>query len=407
MTRPQRPVAELPVGELPVGELPVGDLPVEDLTHQPVGALPIAALAIAGRPPVARPIASPPLAAPRLAEDPLPLVIEPPIPEPRGPVSEQLIDHLRRNVHDLGPWATLADDPLTGEDGPLALHLLYELHYRGLADVDERWEWHPDLLALRAELEARFEDRLVEELGPPPLALGRDDVVAELDRLSAPVPGAPSLSGWMAEHGNLTHLREFVVHRSIYQLKEADPHTFGIPRLVGQAKAAMVEIQKGEYGDGDPHGVHATMFATTMTELGLDPAYGAYVDAVPGVTLTTGNLISYLGLHRRWRGALVGHLALFEMCSVGPMGRYADTFRRLGVSDEAARFYDIHVEADAHHEVVGRNDLAGGFVDAEPLLAGEVVFGAKALGLVESTFARHLRERWDADESSLRHPLHP
>jgi len=34
------------------------------------------------------------------------------------------------------------------------------------------------------------------------------------------------------------------------------------------------------------------------------------------------------GLHRRFRGALVGHLAIFEMTSIGPMGRYATGLRR-------------------------------------------------------------------------------
>lgn len=331
--------------------------------------------------------------------------VEAPIPPPRGPLSEHVVAHLTRPVHDPGHLPAPIDDPLTGEDAPLALHLLYELHYRGLAGVDERWEWHPGLLAMRAQLEGRFEDRLFDEIGPIPMGYTRDEALGELDRLATDAPGAPSLSAWMLDHGTKQHLREFIVHRSIYQLKEADPHTFGIPRLVGPAKAAMVEIQKGEYGDGDPDEVHATMFGTTMGLLDLDPTYGAYGDHVPGVTLTTGNLISFFGLHRRWRGALVGHLALFEMCSVEPMGRYAATFGRLGLPEQAGRFYTVHVEADAHHRVVGRNDLAGGLIETEPFLAGEVVFGAKALGHVEATFAAHLLDRWTAEEPSLRHPL--
>src|SRR4051794_39965790 len=270
--------------------------------------------------------------------------VEPPVPQPRGPRSEQLIAHLRHRPHDVGSLVAGDDDPLTGEDSPLALHLLYELHYRGLAGIDERWEWDPALLRVRSLLEAELEDRLLASAGPIPIALRPNDVVAELDRLAAGTPDSPSLSRWMQDHGSIEHLREFAVHRSIYQLKEADPHTFGIPRLVGRAKAAMVEIQKGEYGDGDPAQVHATLFGQTMTDLGLDPSYGRYLDHVPGVTLTTGNLISLFGLHRRWRGALVGHLALFEMSSVIPMGRYAATIRRHGLPETAAQFYDVHVE---------------------------------------------------------------
>lgn len=167
----------------------------------------------------------------------------------------------------------------------------------------------------------------------------------------------------------------------------------------------MVEIQTGEYGNGDPSAMHAVLFADTLYLLGLDERYGAYIDHVPGITLTTGNLISLFGLHRRWRAALVGHLSLFEMSSVEPMGRYAETIRRLGFPEGAARFYDEHVTADAHHQNVGRNLIAGGLVDDEPILGGEVVFGARALASVESAFSRHLLDCWARPTSSLRRPL--
>src|SRR5438045_2693004 len=79
---------------------------------------------------------------------------------------------------------------------------------------------------------------------------------------------------------------------------------------------------------------------------------GAYLDRLPGTTLATTNLISLFGLHRRWRGALVGHLALFEMTSVVPMARYSAALERLGVGRVARRFYDVHVEADAVHQFI-------------------------------------------------------
>jgi len=36
-----------------------------------------------------------------------------------------------------------------GLDLQLALHVCYELHYRGFAQVDDRWEWDGGLLHLR------------------------------------------------------------------------------------------------------------------------------------------------------------------------------------------------------------------------------------------------------------------
>lgn len=340
----------------------------------------------------------PPGAAPQPSDDDDP---HPHLPLPRGPLSERLLDHLRRPVHELTPWPDLDDDPIDGEDAPLALYLCYELHYRGLPDVDEAWEWEPTLLRERRRLERALESRVGELVGPAPLGLSADATVAQLRALAAPGDG-PSLSAYVERDASLEQARELAIHRSAYQLKEADPHTWGIPRLSGRAKAALVDIQHGEYGEGDPARVHAALFATTMRHLGLDDRYGAYLDHIPGITLSTTNLMSLFGLHRQWRGALVGHLALFEMCSVGPMGRYANAMRRLGLPDEACAFYDEHVIADERHQVVAIDHLVRGLLEDEPVLGGEVVHGARALTAIEGRFARHVLDTWQAGRSSLR-----
>lgn len=323
------------------------------------------------------------------------------LPEARGPLSEQLLHHLVRGVHDIGPLPAPVDDPIHGEDSALALYLLYELHYQGLPDVDEAWEWEPSVLRERRRVEARFEDAVTDLAGAPPLDVATAAILDEMLDLAAS-GGGPSLSQHVAKRGTLTEVRELAVHRSAYQLKEADPHTWGIPRLSGVAKAAMVAIQCDEYAGGDMGGMHSRLFADTMAELGLDPRYGALLDAIPGVTLSTCNLVSLFGLHRRWRGALVGHLALFEMCSVTPMGNYASALRRLGFGSSATRFYDEHVVADARHSEIALQQMVRGLADDEPLLRGEVVFGARALAAVEGCFAQHVLDAWAASRSSLR-----
>ncbi len=283
------------------------------------------------------------------------------------------------------------------EDAALTLYVMYELHYRGFDGVDDGWEWEPSLLRERARLERAFEREMRALVGP--VDIDPNEIASEMLALARGDDG-PSLSTWFVEHGSLAHMREFAVHRSAYQRKEADPHTWAIPRLDGDAKAALVAIQRDEYGDGRAADMHSALFAETMRALRLDPAYGAYLDVIPAVTLTTVNLISLFGLHRRTRGALVGHLALFEMCSVVPMQRYADTLRRLGVPEGAA-FYDVHVDADARHEVVALREMVSGLVHDEPQLAPDIVFGARALAIVEARFARHLIDTWGAGRSSL------
>jgi hypothetical protein len=320
------------------------------------------------------------------------------LPEPRGAASAALIEALRGDPPRLAPLP----EPTGGEDLQLALYCCYELHYRGFDGVDEAWEWSPDLLASRARLEARFEDELLELVGEPGDAPAPEQIDVALRELVAADDG-PSLSRYAEREATREQLLEFMVHRSAYQLKEADPHSWAIPRLDGAAKAALVEIQADEYGGGRPEAVHAELFARSLRAVGLDASYGAYLDRIPGVTLATVNLMSLCGLHRRRRGAIVGHLAVFEMTSSIPNRRYAAGLRRVGLGDEdATAFFDVHVVADAVHESIAAVDLAGGFARREPALAGDVLWGARALLAVEERWARHVLSSWDAGGSSLR-----
>jgi hypothetical protein len=285
------------------------------------------------------------------------------------------------------------------EDLQLALYVCYELHYRGFAGVDDEWEWDPRLLSFRNGLERSFVRHLRSAVSDATAPDRVEPVSKHLWSLASD-PSGPSLSAYMAESGTIGQLREFAIHRSAYQLKEADPHTWGLPRVAGAAKAHMATIQYDEYGAGAAADAHSTRFATTLRELGLDDRANAYLDMIPAVTLTTVNLMSLFGLHRCWRGALVGHLALFEMTSVTPMRRYSDALRRLGVGDAARGFYDVHVVADEGHQHLGAA-MADALATAEPELAPSICFGARCLSHLERRFATHLLHAWREGRSSL------
>ncbi|OUE28702.1 hypothetical protein BFL36_00395 [Clavibacter michiganensis] len=359
-----------------------------------------------------------------------------PVPAPRGPLSAALIADLlgapaaTAAPHDAAPAAGSAplgtaadaleiaaapdlaalaaealaatDDVVRDDDIQLALFCLYELHHAGIAGVDDDREWDPRLIAVRGILEAAFEAALRERVSvparPEPTSGG---VAAALFALTSADSG-PSLSRFVARKATEEQLREFLTHRSIYTLGEADPHSWAIPRLRGRSKAALVEIQADEYGGGRPERVHATIFGATLRGVGLDDRYGAYLDDVPAITLASSNAMSLFGLHRRLRGAIVGHLAAFEMTSSVPSRLYASGIRRLGFGDDVAWYYDEHVEADAVHEQIAAHDLAGGLVESEPGLLDDVLFGAAACLEVEGWVGTHVLESWTAGRSSLR-----
>jgi hypothetical protein len=334
------------------------------------------------------------------------------LPAAVGPLTEALFRALRGAPDDaaldlsangpLDPAAVASLDPLADLDLQLALYVAYELHYAGFEEVDERWEWSPSLLAFRAALERPFE-AAVAAIVPAAAPEETANVPEALQRIVAADDG-PSLSRHLEIKATREQMLEHVIHRSAYQLKEADPHSWAIPRLSPGPKAALLEVQFDEYGGGRAERMHAVLFANTMAALGLDPTYGAYLSVLPAETLATVNLLSGFGLHRRRRGALVGHLAAFEMTSSIPNRRYGNALRRLGYGKEVTDFYDEHVEADAVHEMIAAYDLAGGLAREEPDTAADILFGARALLALEAHWAIHLLTSWEAGESSLRDP---
>ena len=328
----------------------------------------------------------------------LPALAGPTMPMARGPVSAALREALAGPPRELPVPTRFGTDPLRDEDLQLTLYLCYEQHFQGFAGVDPEWEWHPALLALRAAAERPFTAALHDLAGEHEPTEG---VPAALIQLVSEGDG-PSLAAHVRRHATLEQFRELLTHRSVYQLKEADPHTFAIPRLRGATKAALVEIQIDEYGGGRPARMHAELFRNTMDGFGVDSTYGAHVDRVPAVTLAGVNLMSMFGLHRRWRGALVGQLAAFEMTSSEPNRHLAAAARRLGGDDRAARFFDEHVEADSVHEQIAAYDLAGGYAADTANGARDVLFGARCGLALDALVARHLLDSWAAGRSSLR-----
>lgn len=318
--------------------------------------------------------------------------VSPRLPEPRGPISAGVFAALRGDA--VAPEPCRAEKPF-GEDPQLALYCLYELHYRGFAEVDPDLEWEPGLLAVRRELERAFLFALHARVPPS------DDVTAELDGLLAD-PGDDGVSHHLLRAGKFWQLCEYLALRSLYHLKEADPQAWVIPRLSGAAKVALVAVEYDEYGAGDPDRLHAGLFARMLRAVGLRDDYGVYLEAAPAQALAEVNFMSMCGLHRALRGALVGQFATIELTSSPGSERLVRAMRRLGCPPEAIEFYAEHVEADAVHEQMVRRHLLAPLLAAEPELAPDVVFGIRASGLLAERLEAWLLGNWRAGETSLR-----
>ncbi len=339
----------------------------------------------------------------------------PELTDDRGPLSAlmlQIVDGGRRRTgahEELGRRVAQrsadGDGVLDDGDVQLTLFLLYGLHYGWLGAAGGELEWDLELLAVRQQLEGLHEAELRAMTGelPAPEPSGRAVASALLDLTTA--DNGPSLARYVARRATVEQARELLVLRSVYTLREADTHSWAIPRLTGRAKAALVEIQSDEYGAGRLSEMHSTLFATAMRGAGLDDTYLAYLDHVPDVALAAHNTMSLFALNHRLIGAVVGHLAAFEMTSSIPNRFLRDGLARLGFGPDVTRYFAEHVEADAVHEQIAAHDLAGALAEQDPSLVPDLMFGAASSLLLDGCVARHVLSAWEEGRSSLRRPV--
>jgi hypothetical protein len=130
-----------------------------------------------------------------------------------------------------------------------------------------------------------------------------EDLDAELDALLTERHEVGGVAAHLKRDGSLEQLREYFVHRSLYQLKEADPQAWMIPRLESQAKASLVAVEYDEFGAGHGERVHVQLFADLMGVAGLDPALAEYLIRAGGSGFGVGRGCS----SRRYRVVVARH----------------------------------------------------------------------------------------------------
>jgi hypothetical protein len=312
------------------------------------------------------------------------------LPKPRGAMSADVFEALRSD-----PSRLQASRPSPSEgpdDDAIALWSLYELHHRGFEDVDDGLEWHPALLATRAALERDLEARLRERWsGESP----EGDFAEAFFAFVADHDG-PSLARHVQTHATEEQVLDLLRLRAVYHLQEADPCAWVVPRLPVAPKAALVELLYDEYGAGNPNRLHHHLFGRGLEAVGLRSEYGAYVDDAPVTVLEQNNAMALFGVHRRLRGAALGHLAAFEATSSQPSLRMVVGLERLGFDPAMVAYYSEHVTADAAHEQVAVRNICGALVEAEPTLRDDLFLGAFTCLDLEDRVAHQLLERWGA-----------
>ena len=220
-----------------------------------------------------------------------------------------------------------------------------------------------------------------------------NDVVAGLHELIATASG-PSVPKYLCEKGSLDQLREYVVHRSVNELREVVPD-FYEASSIGAHHDPDSNSAPLESRPLDETQRSRASFGDTMSALNLDATPGAYVVRLPASTLATTNLGTMFAHQPQWRAALAGLEAVLELSSVASQEQFSVTLARFGIGAQGRRFFETSRELGRHEASLDH------LTRSEPGPLADTLFGAACALRLEKRSSRHLLGSWAKHRTSL------
>lgn len=152
-----------------------------------------------------------------------------------------------------------------------------------------------------------------------------------------------------------------------------------LSRILGGAsneiQATLIRVLLEEYGNGRFQRKHSTFFAKMMAELGLETQPEAYFDLVPWEVLACINHNFLLTECKQHFLRYNGGLTYFEIAGPSIYTDYMLAAQRLGLSDTAMGYWELHIREDERHGQWMLEDVALPLAEQYPAHAWELVLG--------------------------------
>ena len=112
-----------------------------------------------------------------------------------------------------------------------------------------------------------------------------------------------------------------------------------------------------------------------LTELGMDSTPEAYFDIVPWEVLANINHSFTVSERKRYFLRYIGSLLYFEISVPAAFQHYEIAGERLGLSEKAIGYWDIHIKEDLRHGQWMLNEVALPLLTRYPDIGWEMVMG--------------------------------
>ena len=261
---------------------------------------------------------------------------------------------------------------------PLQLHRrLAAFNRKRLLPTYEEPRW-PEALNEEIELrslEARFvrgeRAAVASRLGEVPTAPAAFMAWFHALKENGPGQGDP-LFPWLAEHATIDQMRWFLRQEAAGEAGFDDLVALTQVRFPSRPKLEMANNYWDEMGRGRESGMHGPMLERTTRALDLRPT----VETTAWESLALANLMVALATHRHLAYQSVGALGVIEMTAPGRVSQVNAGMRRLGLSAEVRRYFQLHAGLDVRHSLAWNREVIEPLVAADPGAARPIAEGA-------------------------------
>lgn len=208
-------------------------------------------------------------------------------------------------------------------------------------------------------------------------ALRREDVREALLRRGARdvSPGLSMSAQYFRDEVGEAGYRRLLAIASLDGLVEASQLSRTLGGVSNDIQAVMTRLLVEEYGGGRLNRKHSTFFTAMLTELGMLTEPESYFDLVPWEVLATINHSFLLSERKRFYLRYVGGLLHTEISVPAAFDNYRAAAARLGMSEAARGYWELHIREDERHGQWMLHDVALPLAAKYPKEAWEIVLG--------------------------------
>ena len=236
-------------------------------------------------------------------------------------------------------------------------------------------ERSPYLYSCRDQIEAAWQKWELAQIDVA--ALQKLDVKqALIERASADLnPPLSESSRYIREEMTEVGYRHLLAIGSFDGLVEGSRLCYVLGGAANEMQCTLVRVLLEEYGNGRLSRKHSTFFAQMLAEFGMNTEPEGYFDLVPWEVLACANHSFLTTDRKRYFLRYSGGLTYFEVAGPAAYRNYLAAAQRLGLSEAAMGYWELHIKEDERHGRWMLDDVALPLAERYPNDAWELVLG--------------------------------